>query len=360
MGVVEAGLERLSTKFTDTNATLLSGFPTLSFEDLSHDEDDQVLTLDRIGVTLQKFKNRFMSLKTKWAKAFSKIEANHVLVVKDLDNLQHSTNRISSMLGVPASAISSAFSPIWEQLQHLTEKYSEQLSSLKTAVETSLLSSQTLSQKHEDLLLDITAMEEDGLTTKETFVQRFTSIETTLKSFDTRFTRLLSILNSLRSSAPPTHSNSMDFMNQLHELNTRVTTMQETLWSNGLPAKVDSRDTSLLEAKVLDIQAPLTLLQHRIAGDGVQIRTRVFQSFDDVQTWVTTDLPNRRYGLFVDAVSLLDFFTSIGHVDAEKTFSAFYNQHKTGFSSIYEARVAASVQNLFPMVFGCSVLTLQV
>lgn len=86
----------------------------------------------------------------------------------------------------------------------------------------------------------------------------------------------------------------------------------------------------------------------------------MFQSFDDVQTWVTTDLPNRRYGLFVDAVSLLDFFTSIGHVDAEKTFSAFYNQHKTGFSSIYEARVAASVQDLFPMVFGCSVLTLQV
>lgn len=194
-------------------------------------------------------------------------------MVKDLDNLQHSTNRIFSMLGVPASAISSSFSPIWEQLQHLTEKYSEQLSSLKTAVETSLLSSQTLSQKHEDLLLAITAMEEDGLTTKETFVQCFTSIEIYRKSFDTRFTRLLPILHSLRSSAPPTHSNSMDFMNQLHELNTRVTTMQETLWSNGLPAKVDSRDTSLLEAKVLDIQAPLTLLQHRIARDGVQIRT---------------------------------------------------------------------------------------
>jgi hypothetical protein len=69
---------------------------------------------------------------------------------------------------------------------------------------------------------------------------------------------------------------------------------------------------------------------------------------------VKTELPNRRYCLFVDAVSLLDFFTCIGHVDAEKTFAAFHSQQKTGFASMYEARVAASVQNLFPMVFGKS------
>jgi hypothetical protein len=69
---------------------------------------------------------------------------------------------------------------------------------------------------------------------------------------------------------------------------------------------------------------------------------------------VVSDLPTRHYGLFVDAVSLLDFFTSIGHVEAEKTFSSFYNQSKSGFASKYEARVAASLQNLFPMVFGKS------
>jgi hypothetical protein len=107
-------------------------------------------------------------------------------------------------------------------------------------------------------------------------------------------------------------------------------------------------------ATLLDIQAQIKLLQVRIVGDGVQIGTRVFQSFDDVQAWVVSDLPTRRYGLFVDAVSLLDFFTSIGHVEAEKTFSSFYNQSKSGFASKYEARVAASIQNLFPMVFGKS------
>jgi hypothetical protein len=56
----------------------------------------------------------------------------------------------------------------------------------------------------------------------------------------------------------------------------------------------------------------------------------------------------------VDAVSLLDFFSFVSHVDAEKSMSAFYNQQKSGFTSMYEARVAASTQNLFPMVFGRS------
>jgi hypothetical protein len=39
-------------------------------------------------------------------------------------------------------------------------------------------------------------------------------------------------------------------------------------------------------------------------------------------------------------------------VDAEKSVSAFYNQQKSGFTSLYEAQVAASTQNLFPMVVG--------
>jgi hypothetical protein len=122
----------------------------------------------------------------------------------------------------------------------------------------------------------------------------------------------------------------------------------------GLPTKLEQHNKNVLESKVLDIQEQLKALQLRIVGDGVQIGTHVFQSFDDVQTWVIKELPNRRYGLFVDAVSLLDFFTSIGHVEAEKTFSSFYNQHKTGFVSMYEAQIVASVQKLFPMVFGKS------
>lgn len=88
------------------------------------------------------------------------------------------------------------------------------------------------------------------------------------------------------------------------------------------------------------------------AGDGVQIGTNVFQSFSDVQVWVKSELPDRCYGLFVDAVSFLDFFTCCNHTDAETTLTAFHSQQKSGFTSMYESRVTASVQNIFPMVFG--------
>ena len=73
-------------------------------------------------------------------------------------------------------------------------------------------------------------------------------------------------------------------------------------------------------------------LQLRVVGKGVQIANRTFQSFDDVRTWVITNLPIRRYGLFVDGVSIFEFFTH-GHIDAETTYSSFYSQHRTGFKS---------------------------
>lgn len=64
------------------------------------------------------------------------------------------------------------------------------------------------------------------------------------------------------------------------------------------------------------------------------------------------ELPIRHYGLFVDAVSILDFFSGLGHVDAENQVSTLHNAHKADFTSIYESRVAVSVQNIFPKIFG--------
>jgi hypothetical protein len=103
-----------------------------------------------------------------------------------------------------------------------------------------------------------------------------------------------------------------------------------------------------------DLENRILLLQQRIVGGGVQIVSKTFQSFEDVQVWVVSELPIHRYGLFVDAVSLLDFFSFLGHIDTEKQLSAFHSQQKAGFATQYESRVATSIQNLFPHVFGKS------
>ncbi len=83
-----------------------------------------------------------------------------------------------------------------------------------------------------------------------------------------------------------------------------------------------------------------------------KLGARFFQSFDDVKVWIKAHLPSRQYGLFVDAVSLLDFILASHYSVVDKTFTAFHNQQKTGFVSMYEARVAVSTQNLFRTVFG--------
>jgi hypothetical protein len=106
-------------------------------------------------------------------------------------------------------------------------------------------------------------------------------------------------------------------------------------------------------SKILVLQAQMKQLHLRVVGKGVQIAHKVFQSFDEVQTWVTTHLTCRRYGLLVDGVSIFEFFTH-GHIDANATYSSFYRQHRTRFQSSYEARVASSIQNLFPAIFGKS------
>jgi hypothetical protein len=46
----------------------------------------------------------------------------------------------------------------------------------------------------------------------------------------------------------------------------------------------------------------MQILQQRIVGGGVHIGSKNFQSFEDVQVWVVAELPNWRYGLFVDGV----------------------------------------------------------
>jgi hypothetical protein len=143
--------------------------------------------------------------------------------------------------------------------------------------------------------------------------------------------------------------------NQVQHLAATVDSLKSSLWDSGhFPGGANAPDsgTHISLVSLQELQAQLKALQHQVAGGGVRIGTKIFQSFDVVESWVKTDLPNQCYGLFVDAVSLLDFFSCIGHVDADKTFAAFHSQQKTGFTLMYEARVAASIQNVFPMVFG--------
>jgi len=297
-------------------------------------------------------------LKAKWNSAFSDVEANYLVVVKDLTDLQQFANNVASSVSHPDSTQTSAGRSLWDQVKILHSTAVEQFQSRSQSVEASTANVSAVSQGYTLLHTSVTVVEHTISSTATALQQCLLQVETTLQSFDTRFARLLPISKQLQTARPATASTSTApdpaILNQIQDLQLQVWKLQDTLWTQSLQPTPTPSSPSTTKATLLDMQAQLKLLQVRIVSDGIQIGTRVFQSFDDVQAWVVSDLPTRHYGLFVDAVSLLDFFTSIEHFEAEKTFSSFYNQSKSGFASMYEARVAASIQNLSPMVFGKS------
>ena len=123
------------------------------------------------------------------------------------------------------------------------------------------------------------------------------------------------------------------------------------------PSPVSVTQTSIghilpVDVELKDLKGKVKVLQLRIVEGGMKIGSKIFQPFEDVQPWVKAELPILRYGLFVDAVSILDFFSCLGHLDVENQVSTLHNANKAGFTSIYESRVATSVQIVFPKVFG--------
>lgn len=67
--------------------------------------------------------------------------------------------------------------------------------------------------------------------------------------------------------------------------------------------------------------------------------------------WMVTNVPNNRFGFFLDEVSIFDFLAQL-HLDNQENMSQLYNLQKNGFETTYESRIIYSMQNLFPNLFG--------
>jgi len=116
------------------------------------------------------------------------------------------------------------------------------------------------------------------------------------------------------------------------------------------PSASSDSDTSL---KLNTIDERLRRLETRIVGDGVTIGPYVFQTLDDVRLWCGTHLKSNRFGLFLDGVSIYEFLAQ-DHADASEVLTNLYNSQKNKFSNLYDSKVLASCQNLFPTLFGRS------
>jgi len=67
--------------------------------------------------------------------------------------------------------------------------------------------------------------------------------------------------------------------------------------------------------------------------------------------WCNLHLKSNRFGLFLDGVSIYEFLAQ-DHADATEVLTNLYNSQKNKFNNLYDSKVLASCQNLFPTIFG--------
>ena len=129
-------------------------------------------------------------------------------------------------------------------------------------------------------------------------------------------------------------------------------------WISGLApgsstaaSPIFNSDHGSLIDRIVQLEHKLVTLERRVVGDGVSVGIYAFQSFEDCRIWMKTHVPNHRYGLFVDVISLFELFC-MDHITTSETIGSFYNSKKTGFATMYEASHAASMTNMLPTILG--------
>jgi hypothetical protein len=333
---------------TAGSGKLFDFHPTLSFDSADSsiiDKAGNETRLWRTQVTppellahIDQVSSNVKRVKSAWSKPFRDIEAGYKLVVADLRTMNANVITMHSHLGDPSSPQGHT---LWEALEHLQDAYND-LESSTADLETKLVTSINDYIRNlgipADLVATLHSMREEHRQQEARLVQ----MENLLRTHSTRFTSIRPVLERITTLTTPTSAAAPDHL--ISDLQQRLSTLEQQISSNGM-------DTLCAES-LSTLQEEVRLLQQRIVGNGISIGSQVFQSYEDFVVWIKTNLPSGRFGLFVDGHSLLDFFSFVGFLDAESVANSFHSSSKSGFKSMLETRVAASMQNYFPAPFG--------
>jgi hypothetical protein len=316
-----------SPKFVTDEAGIFSAVPQLSFD--VEAEDDDIFELlasshsSELVSILQDFQSRFVNLKTKWSQTFLEVDSSHSIVVKDLKmlcdrmrELKIKVNTLTSAFSSKEFHMSTQFAAISSEIRQLEESCLSSSSQVQLIQQEQRTLSATFQSSQEEQEMQLQTLH-SSLSTLET---KFSTVDRYLKEFEKRFAIIFPILREVRQLKINTESTHMEPLHkQLRDLTDKVESIEQMAWQQvtQVPSPTSVTHSVTVDVDLKDIKHQMKILQHRIVGGGVKIGLKVFQSFEDVQVWVKAELPTRRYGLFVDAVSILDFFSCLGHIDAE-------------------------------------------
>jgi len=279
-------------------------------------------------------------IKMAWSKPFHDIEAGYKLVVADLGIMHDNVKHLHSTLGDP-TPLSDSARTVWAALDYLHVAYVD-LAATTSDIENKAVT--TLSDHLAALGLpdDFTVFADELRASQSQLDNRLIQMENLLRTHTNRFNNIRPVLEriSTLTSAPSNHGSSKRLM----DLEDKITSIE---------LQLSNKDHDMVSLETISsLQEEVRLLKQHIVGSGITIGSQVFQSYEDFVIWIKTNLPPGRFGLFVDGHSLLDFFSFVGFLDAESVANSFHSSNKSGFKSMLETRVAASMQNYFPAPFG--------
>lgn len=261
----EPYLDLDSPRFSTEKLGVLHEVSGLSFDDESVPAEE--LDSTQINSWLKEFQRRFAKIKDKWGRAFADVEANHIIVVKDLEKLRASTVDLKTELGKPSTpTFFPAGTSVWSSLTGMAGTLSQQSSALLSMTDSVNL----LQQNQREIHQSVHEVEEEHETLQRTVSGRLQLLEKCNQVFEQRFNKILPLLLSLKGGQATTsgpQNNEIDVLRaQVQHLSTTVESLQALLWdSNSKPMITTSGS---VEASLIDIQGQLKNLQQRVVGGG--------------------------------------------------------------------------------------------
>jgi hypothetical protein len=307
---------------------------------------------------LKTLHDSFIELSETWPVPFRDIEQQFGLIGTDLEKVQSAIERIRTDVGRPTPIDDVDMPDIWCALDYLATTVAD-LQPV-TAGPTEVVNLKAHVKELQDKQVALSKLIHELKATAVEYGTRFSVIGPILLECK----RAISSGLQATGGVPYSSLEDVDRRIRLVETAVQPTTMAQILdrlsalehkptasvsWLGSDPSS--ESDLGRFKDLISQLTLKVDTLEGRIVGDGLSIGPYSFQSFDDLCVWMKLHVKNNRYGLFVDAVALFELF-SMDHIDTATALGSFNNSQKTGFATMYEATLAASMQNVLPTLLG--------
>lgn len=342
--------EIFSPRLIGDSGGIFSMAPSLSFDSdsglsVGSNEDGAPGNNVQIVKTLKDYGLRFKKIKAAWTKPFMDIEANMLVLLKDLKVIQDSVGPAQVIHGKSFDSVWSALRGLSSSVEQLESNQDSLLDHLEVQISDAISQHNTV-QNTSERVESMAARLEDCDAILTTFDRRFRTIKPV---FD-RVRQLLAVGGeSLVGRAKSVETPGVNVEKLAEKVQRLEKLLAERDWA---AAEEDPDRLCMVESMLRDQAARLDQIANRVTGVGVKMGNLVFPSFEDLMGWVKLNVSKGRFGVFVDAHSFLEFFAQGAHHSAESSAAAESHSDKAGYATYLETQMAASFKNLFPTVFG--------